>query len=189
LINIHVRPAHIDDCSALGQITVTATQDAFRGLVSEQALNWLTPEQSAANWAKNFQGENELEEGDYIFVAESEQGEVVGFVMMSGTRPNDAPTQQIKEHYAHELFSLQVHQDWQRKGIGRLLVARAAEELHNQGVTHLLVGVLAENPNRVFYERLGAKQLASRPYDWSGYKTEVILYGWDDIENLRRPPI
>jgi hypothetical protein len=50
----------------MGEITVSATQDAFHGRVPDQSLNWLTPEQSAANWAKNFKGETELEEGDYL---------------------------------------------------------------------------------------------------------------------------
>ena len=66
LTKIHVRPAYINDCPAMGEITVSATQDAFHGRVPDQSLNWLTPEQSAANWAKNFKGETELEEGDYL---------------------------------------------------------------------------------------------------------------------------
>lgn len=155
------------------------------GRVPDPSLNWLTPEQSAANWAKNFETEETLKKnGDYIFVAESEQGEVVGLVMLSGVRPIDTPTRRLKEQYTHELFSLQVDSDWQRQGIGRLLVARAAAKLSEQGINRLLVGVLADNPNQMFYERLGAKQLASRPYEWAGYKTKVLLYGWDNLDAL-----
>ena len=50
---ITIRPARIDDCPELGRIIVSATQDAFRDRVPDQCLNWLTPEESAMNWARN----------------------------------------------------------------------------------------------------------------------------------------
>jgi len=75
---------------------------------------------------------------------------------------------------------------WQRQGIGRKLITRVAQELSRQGETSLLVGILKENPNWVFYERLGARQVGGRPIDWAGYETQIILYGWDDLAELVR---
>ena len=38
--------------------------------------------------------------------------------------------------------------------------------------------------NRAFYERLGAREVGSRPLNWEGYETRELLYGWEDISKL-----
>lgn len=181
---INIRHAHINDCPALGRIIVNATQGTFRGRVPDQCLNWLTPEESATNWAKNFTSEQSLEPGDYLFVAETEN-EVIGLAMLSEITPDYGYEPSIASRYSQELLSLQVAPLWQRQGVGRRLVARIAVELGKQNITHLLVRVLADNPNVAFYERLGAVRVGSRPYEWEGYETEEIILGWEDIGRLR----
>jgi len=178
--DIEIRHARIDDCPALGRIIVNATQDAFRGRVPDQCLNWLTPEESAANWAKNFKTEQSLDVGDYLFVAETTSSRVVGLAMLSKITPEDGYKLSILKEYAYELRSIQVDPEWQRQGIGQLLVSRVADELRQKKETHLLVRVLVDNPNSGFYEHLGAVRLGSRPYEWEGYPTEDVLYGWED---------
>jgi len=88
--------------------------------------------------------------------------------------------------YSHELLSLQVAPSWQRRGVGRRLLSRIAEELGREKAAHVLVRVLVDNPNLAFYERLGAIRIGKRPYDWEGYETEEIVLGWEDINTLRK---
>jgi GNAT superfamily N-acetyltransferase len=186
LLEILIRQARIEDCPALGRIIVGATQDAFRGRVPDRCLEWLTPEESAANWAKNFQSEQSLAPGDFLFVAETKPRGVIGLAFLSEISVNDddCDPPHLKA-FSHELLSLQVEPAWQRQGVGRHLVSRVADQVWSEGVSHLLVRILVENPNRGFYEHLGALRLGSRPYDWEGYETEEILYGWDDMNRLR----
>jgi GNAT superfamily N-acetyltransferase len=181
---IEIRHARIDDCPALGRIIVSATQDAFRGRVPDQCLHWLTPEESAVNWAKNFTDDQSLGPGDYLFVAETEN-EVIGLAMVSEITPEDNYELFITTHYAHELLSLQVAPLWQRHGVGRRLLSRIADELGKEKATHLLVRVLVDNPNIAFYERLGAIRIGKRPYEWEGYEPEEIIFGWEDISICR----
>jgi GNAT superfamily N-acetyltransferase len=180
---IEIRHARIDDCLALGRIIVSATQDAFRGRVPDQCLNWLAAEESAANWAKNFTRDQSLEPGDYLFVAEIEN-EVIGLAMVSQITPEDNYEPLIGSRYSHELLSIQVSPLWQRQGVGRHLRSRIAVELGKEKATRLLVRVLVDNPNVAFYERLGAIRIGKRPYDWEGYETEEIILGWEDIGGL-----
>ncbi|HRQ40269.1 MAG TPA: GNAT family N-acetyltransferase [Chloroflexota bacterium] len=182
---ILIRPARIEDCPALGRIIVAATQDAFRGLVPDLCLEWLTPEESAANWAKNFQSEQSLAPGDFLFVAETKRHRVIGFAMLCELSADNEQDSHNLKAFSHDLASLQVDPTWQRQGVGRRLLSHVAGQMWSEGATHLLVRVLAENPNRGFYEHLGALQLGSRPYEWEGYMTEEILYGWDDMHGLR----
>ena len=181
---IEIRYARIEDCRDLGRILVSATQDAFRGRVPDQCLNWLTPEESAANWAKNFTSDQSLAPGDYLFVAES-ANEVIGLAMLCEITPEDDYEPFIASRYSHELRSIQVAPLWQRQGVGRRLLSRIADDLGQEQVTHLLVRVLVDNPNLAFYERLGATRIGKRPYEWEGYKTEEIILGWEDISQLR----
>jgi ribosomal protein S18 acetylase RimI-like enzyme len=155
-------------------------QDAFRGRVPDSCLDWLTPELSAANWAKNFTSETSIDPGDYLFVAETE-GEVIGLAMLTLITPDDGYDPEITHLYTHEIRSLHVDPAWQMQGVGRRLVSRVMEQLRVESANHLLVSVVAENPNLGFYERLGAVRMGTRPYDWEGYQTEQIIYGWDDF--------
>ncbi len=180
---IKLRPARIEDCPALGRVLVSATESAFKGLVPERCLEW-TPEQSAVNWRRNFKEDGTLADDSSIIVAESNVEGVVGFAMFGQSRPNDAITPAIDSAYADELWVLHVDPDWQKRGIGRLLVSHVAADLWENGITHLLVRVLTINPNLAFYERLGAVKLGVEPHDWDGYETEMSVYGWDDTGKM-----
>jgi GNAT superfamily N-acetyltransferase len=182
---IEIRHARIDDCPALGRILVSATQEAFRGRVPDPCLNWLTPEESAANWAKNFTSDQSLAPGDSLFVAQT-KNEVIGLAMVSEITPEYDYEPFDVSRYSHELLVLQVAPVWQRRGVGRGLLSRIADELGGEKATHLLVRVLVDNPNVGFYERLGAIRIGKRPYAWEGYETEEILLGWEDIGTLRK---
>lgn len=181
--NILIRPANVLDCPALGRILVTANEDTFRDLVPDECLAF-TAEQSAENWKRNFREDGLLKEGEYILVAETEVDGVVGFAMLGETGPNDTATPAIDKRYSHELAVLMVAPEWQKQGIGRLLVSHIAAEAQNQEAAHLLVRVLEINPNTAFYERLGAVHLATYPYDWDGYQTTGRIYGWNDLNRL-----
>ena len=141
-------------------------------------------EESATNWRRTLSAGG-LADGNFLIVCEHavvehKQKEVVGYVLAGGKTELAA--------YERELNVLMVDTSWQRQGIGRELVARAAAELLRQGATSMLVGVQVDNPNRAFYERLGGRAVGNRPLDWDGYETEVILYGWEDIEPLTKAP-
>ncbi len=181
---MQIRPASVEDCQALGRIIIDATRDAFRGRVPDRCLHWLTPEESAANWARTFEPGQHLDQGAHLLVAEDERSGVIGLAMVGETTSSRVRDQSVAEQYPYDLHSLQVDPLWQRRGVGRRLVSGVADVLSNEGASHLLIRVLGDNPNRTFYERLGAVRIGSQPYDWEGYKTEEILYGWDDIRKL-----
>ncbi len=69
--------------------------------------------------------------------------------------------------YGGELRQLNVWPADQRRGIGRLLLGGRRTSScpgHRQHARR----VLRINPNRAFYERLGARYVSERPYDWDG---------------------
>jgi GNAT superfamily N-acetyltransferase len=184
LTGIVIRHAHIEDCPSLAKIIIEATQDAFRGRVPDYCLKWLTPEESVANWAKNFKAEQSLKDGMCLYAAETKSSGVIGFAMLCPLEPNIAHSQFIDQGYFHELRSLQVIPAWQKRGIGKQLIAKVADQVAVEGGACLLVKMLVDNPNMGYYEHLGAARLNSNPFVWEGYETKEIIYGWDNLKIL-----
>ena len=179
---IKIRQARRSDSAALGRIVVVANQKAFQGRVPDQCLNSLTPDESATNWANRFVNEYSFDDSDKLLVAEV-RNEVVGLAMLSEIPPDEANQHQF-DGFSHELNVLQVDPKWQCKGIGRQLIYQVALEMWKDESTHLLVGVLAENPNHEFYRKLGAVRIGTRAYDWEGYQTAEIIYGFENVQDL-----
>lgn len=184
MTDFHIRPARLEDCPALGHILVSATRAAFEGRVPQRCLNWLTPEESAANWAKNFEPGDILEQECHLFVAETAAGDVVGLALLDRAPSQTVPGLDDGAESPPELRVIQIDPAWQRQGLGRKLLAHIARVLRREGASGLTVRVLIENPNRPFYERLGAVELGASPYVWEGYSTLEIIYFWKNLDNL-----
>jgi ribosomal protein S18 acetylase RimI-like enzyme len=71
----------------------------------------------------------------------------------------------------------------QRRGIGRALLAATASRLRTTGYRSLALHVLATNPARGFYERLGAEWVRDEPPD-PGASWHGCVYGWRDLATL-----
>jgi GNAT superfamily N-acetyltransferase len=181
---INLREVEIADQFALARILINATNSAFKGRVPEHCLTNLGITESAANWRRSLQQDMQ---DRHLFVAEVESFDLVGFIL-AGTRPGklteSAGESQSIAMYSAEVISLQIEPAWHRDGLGRMLVQHVASVLMNEGHRNLLVRVLADNPNVTFYEKLGARLLGSRAYDWEGYETRELIYGWQDLIEL-----
>jgi GNAT superfamily N-acetyltransferase len=114
-------------------------------------------------------------------VAEVGDGDVVGLALAGATTSEQTHDPAVAEEFPIDLHSLQVAPEWQRQGVGRKLVAEVARLFSGDGVSGLMVRVLVDNPNVGFYERLGARRIGVQPYDWEGYATEEIVFGWGGL--------
>lgn len=168
-----IREATVDDAPALARILVDTNRATFGGLVPEPCLDF-PYEESERNWRKSLQ--SGLKEGQFLLVAENDSGTLVALELAGSYTGRD--------DFPRELDLLMVDTSYQRRGIGRLLVAIAAQRLLAEGDNAMLVGVQEDNPNRAFYERLGAREVGWRPLNWEGYETRELLYGWEDISEL-----
>jgi hypothetical protein len=52
----------------------------------------------------------------------------------------------------------------------------------------MLVWVLANNPARAFYIRLGGKELRRQAISFESVTSDEIAYGWEDTTSLRVDP-
>lgn len=169
-----VRKVRIDDCEALGRITVDASLTTFADVIPAELLDltW-APADSAAGWRRTLA--EGLGEEEHFLVAE-EAGVVVAFVW--AVPAADTPG------YDAAVRGLYVLPARQRSGIGRRLLGEAVRRLRDAGVRSVEIGCIRENPSCGFYRRMGGVEIGRRPERVDGYNTEEILFGWQDLDQL-----
>jgi hypothetical protein len=72
----------------------------------------------------------------------------------------------------------------QSQGVGRRPISAWATHAVASGLKSAVVAVLAANPARAFYERLGARQLRDGICVLGGQPYLEIWYGWDNLDDL-----
>jgi GNAT superfamily N-acetyltransferase len=172
-MNVQFREVTSRDAAALAHVLIVGIGTTFRGIVPSQCLTF-TEAESAANWQRTL--DKPLPDGEFIEVVEQE-GEVVAYAWGGPSRDDSI--------YRGELKQIIVLPSHWGHGIGRSLVQRVASRLADeQQIRSLRVEVLRCNPNRAFYERLGAQYISERPHDWDGVVMPMCLYGWKDTSRL-----
>jgi ribosomal protein S18 acetylase RimI-like enzyme len=171
--NWQFRPVAPADAAVLAHILITANEHAFRGIVPDQCLDF-TEAQSAANWHRTLAAG--LPPDDFFLLIERAGDSPAGYIW-AGPSPDDAC-------YRGQLRQINILPAHQRQGLGRLLVREAAAQLAARGIHAVWAETLRCNPNRAFYERLGAQYLGERPYDWDGVVLPACRYGWTDTRLL-----
>jgi len=167
-----IRKAQPPDASAIARVHVDCWRTTYAGIVSSEFLAALSYKQRQEMWS------GILSRGDSIlYVAESPNGQVVGFACAGPERTGDSV-------YQGELYALYVLQSYQRQGVGSQLFKAVATELRQGSLTSLLVWVLAANPARLFYETLGGEYLREKDIEIGEQQLVEVAYGWKDTQAI-----
>ncbi len=168
---IRLRPAAAADARAIARIHVETWQTTYPGLLPDRTLIDMTVDRKARSWRAAL--DRPHAKGS-VLVAELAGEGAIGFASAGHNRHPNLP-------YAGEVETLYVLPDWQNQGIGRQLLAGCFEALRGHGFASAVVWVLAENPARFFYERMGGKRAGERDENLWGATLHEIAYGWSAI--------
>lgn len=160
-----IRRAADGDAAAIARVHVQSWREAYRGIIPDDYLARLSAAQHERQWRRSFAG------GGWAFVAELE-GELVGFASGGLSRG--------RREVTGELFVLYVLEKAQRRGVGRALFDACHYELARRGHQGMIVWVLAENPARAFYERLGGQSVGESRITIGGQQLREVAYLWPD---------
>jgi ribosomal protein S18 acetylase RimI-like enzyme len=174
---MQIRTARIEDSASLAKAQVDSYRTAYAGILSPAYLAHFTYEEQEQDWRDLLS----CEQHDILYVAETDAGEIVGYALGRPGQTQDVP-------YDGELLALHVRRPHQGQGIGRRLITAMAGRLRQAGSSSLMLWVLAGNPSRLFYERLGGQLIGKRDICLGEGEAAVaeVAYGWPDIEGLSR---
>jgi len=163
-----IRPAHLDDASAIARLDVETWQASYAGILATPYLVGLSAERRARGWT----GVIRREPRD-VRVAAGPDGAILGFGSCGGCR--DEP------NYSGEVFTLYVAPDWQNQGVGRALLLGLFARLVERGNHSAVIWVLSENPSRFFYQRLGGREVRRKTLPVAGVQIAATGFGWPDL--------
>ena len=164
-----VRKATIEDVKGIAKVHVDSWKSTYKGIVVQTYLDSLTYQQKEEQWSQaNF---------DCLYVAETKEEKIVGFVSFGKERSE-------KYHFEGELYAIYILEEYQGKGIGKLLVMATIEALQKQQLSNMLVWVLEESPSCKFYERYSPEKVGEESFSIHNRKHVEIAYGWTDLQEL-----
>jgi len=177
---ITVRKAREGDTQRIAEIYVETWRTTYAGTLPDRVLVGMSAERQAISWSRAIR-----HGGEIIHVAEDAKAGVVAVGSAGRNRAQNS-------RFAGEVYTLYVHPDHQNQRIGERLLARLFEELAARDMNSAVIWVLAPNPSRFFYERVGGKRVGDREEELWGTTVREIAYGWTDLSAastaLRRRP-
>ena len=100
-------------------------------------------------------------------------GEVLGFIAVRPYAPG------YSGYVGMAWLSLYVRERTRGQGLGRALLRASLGRLADHGRRGAVVWVLAANPSRFFYERLGGRRVATRRELFANTLLDELAYAWD----------
>lgn len=168
---ITIRRANSADANAIAEVHVASWRTTYAGIVAQAYLDGLSLDDRRAAWGRWLADASASR--SEIFVAEMHGG-IVGFVA-------GGPLQIATSGYDAQLHAIYLRAGVQGKGTGRRLVRVWAAAVIDRGCSAAIVEVLARNPARGFYERLGARHLEDNDVVIGGEVYSEARYGWTDL--------
>jgi len=169
---MEIRKATLADARGIARVHVDSWQATYKGIVPDAYLNQLSYDARERLWQENLKADNN-------YVAENEDGEIIGFA--------DGGKERTGKYAAFEgeLYSIYILPQYQGQGIGGLLLGKVVDDIRVKGMNSILVWVLEDNQSRGFYEKLGGQEVDRKTITISGKELTEIAYVWQDCRQLQ----
>ncbi len=172
---ITIREAAPGDAAGIARAHVESWRTTYPGIMPQEHLDDLSIAEREQTWQERLSAPSP---GDCTFVAETEAGEIIGFVHGGKERIGDPD-------YHAEIQTIYLLQSVQGLGLGRRLLTTAARRLRENGHATLFLWTHVRNPARAFYEKLGAAAVRTGQRTHRGITYDDIGYGWNEAALAR----
>lgn len=163
--NMNIRLATPQDAWGIAKVSVKSWRITYQEIIDESYLSQLNVSHRASKYEKY------LLQGNYMYVLETETGEIAGFATggaeQTGTYPDYG-----------ELYAIYLLTSVHGMGMGSKLVNLIFRDFQNNGFTKAMVWVLSNNPNRKFYEKLGGTYFETKRIQIGEQQLEEVAYQW-----------
>jgi L-amino acid N-acyltransferase YncA len=170
-----IREATISDAEGIAKVHVDSWRTTYKNIISDEFLNKLSYEQRTILWINNISRED-----NYVFVAENQNGEIIGFADGGQEKSGKYPG------FEGDVTAIYILKEYQGLGVGKKLLNQLFEKFSSVNIDSSIVWVLEDNHSRFFYEKLGAKLVVDDQSIKIGIDNHKLLaYGWEDINQIK----
>jgi ribosomal protein S18 acetylase RimI-like enzyme len=174
-----LRRATKADAAALGPLHVLAWQETYTGLLPVDLLDAMSVSVRTSMWERILSIPGEAGKAAVIVVEVGDR--LVGFGSYGWQHDKGL----LGAGFHGEFHAIYVLQSYQRRGIGRSLLARMSSELIATGITSAALWVLRDNTNAVaFYQKQGGAVVGNRIDHHPNADLVEDAYGWSDLSPL-----
>ena len=178
-VNVTIRAANPADAGPIARVHVDSWRTTYEGIVPAEYLASLSYRDRESMWHEALTTDRLATS---IFIAETKDGDVVGFA-------SAGPEREGNSTYQAELYTIYILQKHQNSGLGRRLVSTIARSLSANGFNSMLLWVLEDNhPACRFYESHGGKRVGRRTVTIRGANLQEVSYGWRNVVALAAAP-
>ena len=146
-------------------------RSTYKDIVPSEFLASLSYKRRTEQWVNVL---DQHAESNWVYVAESDQVEIVGFVSCG-------PLRERMEIFQAELYAIYLLQEWQMRGIGQKLFERAVDDMQSRGYQSMMLWVLENNPACAFYQRMGGTRVGKKEIEIGGARLTEIAFGWEEL--------
>ncbi|MDM5293189.1 GNAT family N-acetyltransferase [Peribacillus simplex] len=164
-----IRKANVADAEGIAIVHVDCWRTTYKNIMPSDFLDKLSYGKRKDVWIENIS-----KDGNHVYVAENNEGKVVGFIS-GGKRETN------KVEDSGDLTAIYILEDFQRMGIGKKLIKELFFIFEKLGFHTIFVEVLEDNNSRFFYEAFGAELLKTEKIKMAGAKLNLLVYEWKDI--------
>lgn len=168
--NMIIREAKLSDAKGIAKVHVDSWKNTYKNILPTEYLEKLSYEQRTELWVRNFSKVDH-----YVFVAESDNGEIIGFTDGGKRAENEIEG-------SGDLTSIYILDQFQGQGIGSKLVNKLFTKLEALGYEKIFVEVLEDNQSKRFYERLGARLEKTEKISIGNKDLDLLIYVWSNID-------
>jgi GNAT superfamily N-acetyltransferase len=166
-MHITIRPATIEDLNVTVDLYIEGWQTAYVDFIPDSVLH-------------SFDREKEMEGSRGFFTSEDPHffdvavynGAVIGYVA-------GGPFGGETVKFDGEVYEIFIRKEYQNKGVGKMLLHHAGLWFESQGYTSVGIWCWRDNPNRVFYERLGGRVADTVAQMVGGKELGVDIFSWE----------
>lgn len=133
-----IREARLSDAEGIAKVHVDCLRTTYKNIIPNDFLDSLSYEQRKVLWQKNIS-----KVGNYVLVAENDNGDIIGFADGGKRETNNFV-------HSGDLTSIYVLEPFQGNGIGKSLFKQSFLHFEELGYKTIFVEVLEGNKSRFF---------------------------------------